>query len=283
MGLRRALRAFWENSQVVVAPSFLIWILAAVGLTAIFWNAAARRQSRFLIIFLLFSFLAICPGAYFRPHYYILVLPAAAMLAGVGLCSLAELRAENSRTTRLIVLFFCMGISVYRQRQEYFFLSPTDLVRRIYGDNAFGPALGVADYVREHSPEDAKIAVLGSEPEIYFYAHRHSATGYLYMYSLIVHHKYTARMRDEMMQELERNRPLYVVYVDVWDDWGGREGGPELKEFLPHLRDFMAQSYEVVGIAEIGEAVRYTWDAAARNHQPQSSNTMYVLRRRAEL
>ncbi len=273
MGLRRAIRAFGESSQSVVAPSLLIWILAAVGLTAIFWNVAARRQSRFLILFPVCSFLAICPGAYFRPHYFILVLPAVAILAGVGLCSLAELWGKRSAIIALIVLIFCVAISVYRQRKEYFFLSPADVVREIYGDNAFIPAVAAADYVREHSPEDAKIAVLGSEPEIYFYAHRHSATGYLYMYSLIVHHKYTARMRDEMMQELEANRPLYVVYVDVWDDWGGREGGPQLEEFLPRLREFMDRSYEEV--SAIGEQPR-----EAGGYQPRSVTMIHVLRRR---
>ena len=39
--------------------------------------------------------------------------------------------------------------------------------------------------LREHSAPDARIAILGSEPEILFYARRHSATGYIYMYDLL--------------------------------------------------------------------------------------------------
>jgi 4-amino-4-deoxy-L-arabinose transferase-like glycosyltransferase len=281
MGLRRAVHAFLENSRIVIGPAWPIWILAGIGLTALSWNPEARRRSRFLISFLVCSFLALCPGAYFRPHYYILLLPAIAMLAGVAVSAATDRFAKAGLVLAPVIVFLlCLGYSVLQQRQPYFVLTPDDVVRQIYGNNAFIPAVKVADYVREHSPKDARIAVLGSEPEIYFYARRHSATGYLYMYSLIVHQKYTARMRDEMMQELETNRPLYVVFVDVWDDWGGREGGPELAEFLPRLHEFMDRSYDVVGVADIGENAQYAWDGAAQAYRPQSSKAIYVLRRK---
>jgi 4-amino-4-deoxy-L-arabinose transferase-like glycosyltransferase len=294
MGLRRAIHAFLENSRVVMSPSFLVWILAVIGLSAVLWDPNARRHSRFLIAFLLCSFLALCPGAYFRPHYYILLLPAVAILAGVAISSatdkLAETKLAETKLAKanrsiavvpLLVFLACLGFSVLRQRQTYFSLTPDEVVQSIYENNAFVPAIKVADYIRANSPPDARIAVLGSEPEIYFYAQRHSATGYMYMYSLIVHHKYTDRMRDEMMSELEANRPLYVVYVDVWDDWGPREGGPQLAEFLPRLREFMNRSYEVVGVADIDESTRYVWDAAAQNYRPHSSKAIYVLRRKS--
>ena len=41
-------------------------------------------MASFLREFLLFSFLAVCPGFYFRRHYFILMLPAIALLAGVA-------------------------------------------------------------------------------------------------------------------------------------------------------------------------------------------------------
>ena len=37
----------------------------------------------------------------------------------------------------------------------------------------------VADYLKSHCAPDARIAVMGSEPEIFFYAHRRSATGHI--------------------------------------------------------------------------------------------------------
>jgi hypothetical protein len=284
MGLRRAIRTFFESSRTVVSPSFLIWILAAIGMTAVIWSPGARRHSRFLILLLFCSFLSICPGAYFRPHYYILLLPIVAMLAGVAVSAAAEKLAEFSKPAMIPLLIFlgCFVLSIFRQWQVYFSLTPDQVVQSIYEDNAFVPAVTVAEYIRDNSPADARIAVLGSEPEIYFYANRHSATGYMYMYSLIVHHKYTSRMRDEMLHEIEANRPLYVVYVDVWDDWGPREGGPQLAEFLPQLYEFMDGSYEVTGIADIGETTQYLWGRDTQSYKPHSSKAIYILRRRGD-
>jgi hypothetical protein len=285
MGLRRAIRAFLESSHTVVSPSFLIWILAAIGMTAVIWSPGARRHSRFLVALLVCSFLSICPGVYFRPHYYILFLPIAAILTGVALSAATEKLAESGKPAIIPLLAFlaCFGFSVFRQQQVYFSLTPDQVVQSIYEDNAFVPAVKVADYIRYNSPADARIAVLGSEPEIYFYANRHSATGYMYMYSLIVRHKYTSRMRDEMLREIDKNRPLYVIYVDVWDDWGPREGGPQLAEFLPRLYEFMNQSYEVTGVADIGESTQYLWGPAAQNYKPRSSKAIYILKRRGDL
>jgi 4-amino-4-deoxy-L-arabinose transferase-like glycosyltransferase len=285
MGLRRAVKALLENSASVAAPARPVWVLAVVGLTAILWSARARRHARFLLLLFLFSFVALCPGAYFRPHYYILLLPITGILVGIAIsCATDKLGAIERKPAKLVPVFvfvFCVAGAVLRQSDTYFSLAPESVVQSIYGNNAFVPAVKIADYIRDHSPSDARIAVLGSEPEIYFYASRHSATGYMYMYSLIVHHKYTERMRAQMMQELESNRPLYVVYVDVWDDWGPPEGGPQLAEFLPRLRAFMDESYDVVGIADIGENTQYLWDAAAQNYHPSSSKAIYVLKRKA--
>jgi len=45
---------------------------------------------------------------------------------------------------------------------------------------------------------------IGSEPEIYFYAQRHSATGYIYTYALMEEHKYAHAMPEEMEREIEQ-------------------------------------------------------------------------------
>ncbi len=278
MGLRRAIRAFLENSIHVAAPAILIWIIAAVGLAAAVWSARLRSRRFFLVALLVCSFLAICPGVYFRPHYYILLLPVVAMLAGVGVSFATEAMSGRSRSVAampLVIFVLCFAFCVGWQRTIYFRMSPVEAIRAIYDANGFIPAVAVADYVREHSPTDAKIAVLGSEPEIYFYSHRHSATGYLYMYSLIVHQKYTARMRDEMLEELEANRPLYVIYVDVWDDWGPEGGGPELEEFLPRLREFMSRYYEDA------DGPRYVW--SGEKYRPGETRQIVVMRRKAGL
>jgi hypothetical protein len=288
IGLHRATRALLENSQVVIAPAAPLWILAAIGISAPWWNVRARKRSRFLWGLLGCSFVALCPGGYFRPHYFILLLPVAAILTGVAVSSARErLEGAGKLASAAAVLIFilCFAGAIFQQRHEYFSLTPVEVFQKTYPGSPFPAAIQVADYVRENSSATARVAVLGSEPEIYFYAGRHSATGYLYMYSLVGRQKYSAQMREQMLNQLATNRPEYLVYVDVWDSWGGREGGADLAIFLSRLREFAEQNYERTGVADLGQTdlgqtTAYIWGDAARNYSPRSASAIYVLKRK---
>lgn len=285
VGTHRAIRAFLDNSRTVVTPALPLWLLAAVGLSAVFWSQSARRNSVFICGFVLFSFLSLCPGAYFRPHYFVLLLPAIAILAGIAVSAASESLARPSSPAYLVIIPALIFVgsffyAVVHQRLLYFHMNPAEVVQATYDNNAFVPAVEVARYIKNNSPETARIAVLGSEPEIYFYAQRHSATGYIYMYSLIGRQKYTTRMRAEFMRELEQNQPDYLVYVDVWDSWGDRNGDSQLAGFLAGLQEYMSKAYDRVGVADIGSDTRYIWGDAATTYVPVSSKVIYVLKRR---
>jgi hypothetical protein len=53
--------------------------------------------------------------------------------------------------------------------------------------------------------------VIGSEPEIYFYAYRRSASGYIYMYYLTEPQRFATQMLDEMIREIEQAKPEYIL------------------------------------------------------------------------
>ncbi len=285
VGLRRAIRAFVENASGVVAPAVLIWVLAAVGFSALWWGRSARPHRKFVILLFVCSFLSLCPGAYFRPHYFILTLPVVALLIGAAVSAAAEKLEEHFPfrfVTALPALIFliCFGAGILPQRQAYFFRDPRAVFASSYSDSSFAAAVQVADYVKTHTTPADRIAVIGSEPEIYFYAQRRGATGYLYMYSLIVKQKYTARMRKEFMNELETNKPECVAYVDVWDSWGERAGVAQAEPFLARLDKFMDEEYVREGVADMGATTEYVWGPAAEDYRPQSSKVIYVLRRK---
>lgn len=63
------------------------------------------------------------------------------------------------------------------------------------------------------------MAVLGSEPEIYFLSQRRSATGFIYAYPLMENAPYALGMQKSMIQEIEQNRPEYVIFVDEITSW----------------------------------------------------------------
>jgi hypothetical protein len=288
MGLRRAIHYFLENSARVAGPSALIWVLAAIGLTALWWGRSARRHAGFLVLLLICSFLSLCPGAYFHPHYWILFLPIVAILTGVGVTAATERLAEHFRPPLALfllaaVFLMCFAAGIFHQRQAYFWNDPIVTFEATYAGDPYLPAVKIAEYVEHHTAPADRIAVIGSEPEIYFYSHRHSATVYIYMYSLIVRHRWTSRMREEFLRQLQTNKPEYLVYVDVWNSWGEREGVPQVAPFLERLRRYMNDGYEKEGVADIGVTTQYVWGDTARTYTPRSSEAIYVLRRRPQV
>ena len=268
----------------VVGPCLWLWLLGVVGLTAVFWGEETRNKRLFLLGFLLFSFLAVCPGLLFREHYFILMLPAISLLIGVGVSAgTAKLIAVNQHRfleylpTALFI--FAIAGSFYRQKDFFLEANPTVISRRVYGGNPFPEAIPISDYIRQHTPENARIAVLGSEPEIYFYAHRHSATGYIYTYALMEEQKYAAKMQEQMISEIQSTRPEALVFVNVPASWLPQPHSQTL--IYSWAQKYIKDEYELVGVADIHMgSTDYRWDGEAKTYKPRSNSVVFVFRRK---
>ena len=112
--------------------------------------------------------------------------------------------------------------------------------------------------------------VFGSEPEIYFDAQRHSASGYIYSYSLVEDQSYWPAMQKQMMQEVEANRPAYVVLVNVSFSWLFRAGSPQAVALSTWMNQYISNGFEEAGMIELADPEsRYFWgDEARAHHQP---------------
>ena len=248
----------------ILQRGFALWALAAVGL----W-LALRDRRYFVPAFLLISFAAVCPGLYFRPHYVVLMLPAVALLAG------SVVRGRWSAG----IFAAALAISLFLQQEVLFRMGPVDISRELYGLEPFPEAVPVASYIRDRTRPQDLIAVLGSEPEIYFYAHRHSATSFLYTEPLVEAQPFALRMQDDMIAELERNQPVYVVRFPIAETLSlGAESPSRVSNWWS---DYGPQHYRLVGIADIMEdgSSEYRWDAAAETYQPHSLYHLAVYRR----
>jgi len=250
--LDRAPEIFFRNTKEVIGVSWALWMLAGIGAVAALWDQRKRANSIFLLGFLLFSGLALCPGFYFRYHYFILVLPAVSLLVGAAISKLSDLLAGRRIVVRFIpLLLLCATLSVpiVSERTLLFTLSPIEASRTLYPESPFPESVRIAEYVREHtSPEDT-IAVLGSEPQIYFYSRRHSATGYIYTYGLMEPQQYARRMQEEMIREIEPARPKYLISVVMHDSWLQRPGSDRL--IFNWANQYTAQNYSVAGFVNL--------------------------------
>jgi hypothetical protein len=277
VSLREGVENFWSNFAPIAKPNLTIWLLAAAGLVLAWLRKDFRRHAPFLTGFLACSFAAVCPGLYFREHYFILVLPAVCLLAGAGV----ELLARMVKPVfPYCILAAALAWSLYAQREFFFHMTPVESSREMYGMSPFPEAVAVAGYIRGHSAPDARIAVLGSEPEIYFYARRRSATGYIYGYPLMESQPFALAMQNQTIAEIEAARPRYVVMVNVATSWLRDDDSPgRIFDWWDSYRG----RYQRVGVADMisEEQTEYRWDAAAapEAYAPKSENYLAVYRR----
>lgn len=272
-----------QAASRIIPPAICLWVLAGTGLFCLFWKSRFRRQSLFVIGFLILSFLSTCPGLYFRPHYFILFLPAIALLTGVGAVCLYEIFSRYSSmffakimpTTLILGIFF---VTVCQQWNYFFTSTPTDITRSIYGANPFPESLEIADFIAQNSQKTDTIAVIGSEPQIYFYSKRLSATSYVYTYPLMEPHPYASKMQEEMISQIEQTSPKFLVLEHIALAWLPREESD--KKIFEWVHQYASKFYHTVGVVDLiaADQTTYHWGADAVNYAIQSEFYLLILR-----
>lgn len=285
--LKNGFRLFIRMFGRVTGATLPIWIIALIGVTTPWWDDKGRNRKGVISLFLVFSFLAICPGYYFREHYFILMLPVVAFLAG-GAVSAAIRRHKHGGITgtlaKVSVYIFIASIifPVVVYGEQYFRMTPTRLSREIYGPNPFPEAVEIALRISASSGPNDSVAILGSEPEILFYSNRRSATGHIYMYGLMEPQPYASRMQMEMAREVEAARPKHLVVVNIPTSWLVRRSSDRF--IFQWMDQYVKAHYNRVGVAEITSMVEtsYIWGKDAASYQPRSPYFIFLFERNAE-
>ncbi len=283
-GLAFGVQVFMHNFPRIVGSYMGLWVFAAVGLTAFLWHQESRRHAALIGGLLFFSFLAVCPGLFFRQHYFILMLPVVAILVGVAVHATMQILASKGGVAlSAIALMLFLGVFGYSLTQQsgVWGLDPLAACRKLYGDNLFPEAVVIAQFLEEQTSATDRIAVLGSEPEIYFYAKRHSATGFIYMYGLMEQQKYALEMQKKMIGEIEAAHPQFVVSVRSRFSWLANPESDEARALSGWASKYIEVGYELVGVAErVGNHSEYHWGENAKAYQPRSANTVVIFKRK---
>lgn len=284
--LTDALPYFTGGFGRVTTASLPFWVLAALGFFAMWTPRWEMRTKLILTGLFVASFIAICPGFYFREHYFILVLPAVALLGAVAIASLRKaLEPKGGKLAAAAAvgaLVAIAGLYVAREGHYLFSMGTRELSRTMYGSNPFLEAVDIGRYIHDRSEPADRIAVIGSEPEIYFYADRKGATGYIYTYALMEPQPFASKMQAEMVHEIEAAHPRYVVFCRIDRSWLASPASDQ--SIVMWTGRYVQQCYDLVGIADIysEEASKLAWDAEAQTYRAQSDNVLYTFRRKGD-
>jgi hypothetical protein len=252
VGFAEAVRLFTGHFGGVLGTAWPIWTLAAVGLLGCAISPPIRSSAGFLMAFAFFSAIAVCSGFYFRPHYFILFLPALSLLTGAALAGVFTVLGTGGRALGFAILAAfaaCLAWPLWSERDFFFERPLAEANQLVNGTNPFPESIRIADYIRAESASTDTIAVLGSEPQIYFYSQRRSATGYIYTYALMEPQPYAHQMQEEMIHEIETAGPRFLVLVVMNKSW---LAGPDSDQTIFRWADsYCDANYEEVGLINI--------------------------------
>ncbi|MGH7339077.1 MAG: hypothetical protein ACREKH_01170, partial [Candidatus Rokuibacteriota bacterium] len=246
----------WQNLQTTLVPIYLgapaLWWLAALGVASLGWRS---RRMRWIVGGLTASsILAVLPGFYFRPHYFVLLLPCAAVLGALGIASIDDFgrrlarRPVVGRAAAIACLLASIAHTLDVHGEYLFRATPLQAVRMTYGPNPFPEAVKVGEYLAVHSDPEDRIEILGSEPQILFYADRMGATGYIYAYPLTETHELALEMQRRRIADIEAAKPKFIVHVVFPWSWGlNPESSRLLNEWLPR---YLREHYRPVALVQ---------------------------------
>jgi hypothetical protein len=200
-----------------------VYLLAGLGLA---WGLVAPfrcpkdrlgRSPSLVSAWLFFAFAGVLPGGYFYPHYFLHLVPPLTLLAGLGSVALfrrlAAVKTWVKTGLASLVAAAAIAIGILSAPWYYFHGTAETKCRQLYANNPFPESMEVAQFIREHSSPNESIFVFGSEPQIYYYAQRRSASRYIFVYPLATAFSDTLSRQQTVLEELEHNRPAFVVYV----------------------------------------------------------------------
>ena len=263
-----------------------LWGLAGLGFVLLFFEPALRRWRVFVVGFVFFSCIAVWPG--WRGHYFIQLFPAVGLLAAAAFRGAAVFLARHTFALPLAklpsLIFAVAAAGVLVQWSDiYFLLTPAQASRAIYGINPFPEAVEIGRYLAAHCAPEARIAVLGSEPQIYFYSHRRSATAYICTYPLMEPQPRAVEMQQEMIREIEQARPDYVVYVHVKSSWLQYSDSNPL--IFGWFGKYQRERLQLAGLVEMAPdgPTEYRWfDPPQTNVQTAAESWLAVFKRRVD-
>jgi hypothetical protein len=269
----------------VVGATLPCWLLAGIGLVIALARRRALGRPGFLPGWLLCAGLSVAVGMRFRPQHFLLLTPVLALLAGLAVSRIGEqVVRRGPRALAGVVQVALVAVAVasfaWGERRILFTAPPMEAARLVYGTNPFPESIEVARFLREHTAPDETIAVLGSEPQIYFYAKRRSASPYILTYPLMQPGERALSMQREMIRALDRARPRYLVFVNAKASWQQREDSPG--EIFAWHRSQTRGAYQRVGWVHIPPdgKTEVRWGEQAAGPPPTGGTGIAVWRRR---
>ncbi len=252
------------------------WILAMLSLILVWLTKVSMTKKIGLLLFAVLSFFTITPGMRFYGHYWLQLMPCLAVMLGATFFAGQELLSKfvNKQMVTAglgVVLFLMVAMNLSTFKEYYFNPNHKKVLRETYGMNPFPEAKVIGDYIKKRTTKEDKIVLIGSEPQIYFYADRRCPSEHAY-FSYLMYDKddpKVAQSIKEFKEDVERDLPKYVVLFNHRISILAKPNS-DMTIFNWYSNYINKNGYKKVGMADMLSAneTKYIWD-----DNPQQLNT----------
>lgn len=205
-----------------------LWLWGAAALVIVALRGKPSAARHLWILWAATGAVAFFAG-HFYAHYYLLMSVPLALGAGIAAAWLWR-RATHAAAKPVARAVFLAGLAVpwlAAALDDYQFFQSLGAAVAVSapGWAPFDEAPNAARYLARQTRPDECILIVGSEPEIYYYARRPACTRMVIMDPMTGPYSFAARLRQEFIADLESRRPRYVLMVALTTSLGEYKEG----------------------------------------------------------
>jgi hypothetical protein len=215
IGAPARLEYCWGTLTILARTQGIVWVFAVAGLVGLLTSGRAK-WSLFLGGWLITSIIGVSASGYFFPHYFQQLLPPLALAGAAGAEWFDAIKLWKiipvwcRRAALSLILVVLPAITLWPFLFTY---TPAEAVREIYPGNFFADMPEFAQRIKNVTPPEARVFIFGAEPELLFYAHRPSATRYIFLFPLYGPYGSAREKQTAAAAEIERAQPSTAVYL----------------------------------------------------------------------
>ena len=225
---------------LVAGPWF---VLSIIGV----YCMLKRRESFdscFAVVWLGAAAMGIIAAGRFYTHYYVLLLPAMALLIPAGLAVVDEQGRKSRNASAVVAMLMALSLLFPATSAGSIYLRGTADARHEakYSYNYYSEwethSRSLAAYLQARTAPGDYIYNLGFQSEVYFYADRRSPTRFVFDQPFQVNKDF----EEEAIADLSRNKPAYVFDTAIYEKPGKLEN-----YYSRPIHDWVAENYDYVG------------------------------------
>jgi hypothetical protein len=254
------------------------FLIVGLGVAVALWRLASkRRDAYFTLGFLFLSLLGAIPGFEYS-HYFAQLAPAVAIACGYGLFTLlGHCPSRRQLAASVVAGVLILAVPIIINSSYFLERNPNKISRLVFGYNPFPESKALAAFVAAATVPGDPVFIVGSEPQILFYARRSSTASFLLFYPLMASHPRYKEFQETTWKEIQRTPPKYVlamVSIPTSFLWDGK-ADPEI---VRRLDNWLSREYAIERVMLV-TGFAGEWVGAADSRVRKNVPRIYVLRR----